>query len=202
MKIRERLRRWRKPALSEEEREALQQATAPLAAALRRELRRRFPETAMQFPEQTTRTPRWAKDEVGEELVVSIPCPSGALGDLTIVADDTEATLYVEGMAAHEHFTAYGPVDPDVYEAASKVERDQFVVTGCCDFLEAVFHDEVVFWAATDGNGGWYSKRSPQRRGTTVLLGRSESSAGQRGAWTWSAPYPADEEGERATHRD
>jgi hypothetical protein len=33
-------------------------------------------------------------------------------------------------MAVYEHFTAYGPVDPDVYEAASKAERDEFVMTG------------------------------------------------------------------------
>jgi hypothetical protein len=183
MKLRERLRRWRKPALSEEEREERREATIRLAAALREEIRRRFPETAMEFPQTTIRSPRWAKDDVGQELVVSIPCPSGGVGDLTIVADDSEATLCVEGMAVHEHFTAYGPVDPDVYEAASKAERDEFVVTGCCDFLERVFGDEVVFWAATDGYGGWYSRDSPHSSGIIVLL-TGKPPSGPRRAWT------------------
>jgi hypothetical protein len=198
MRFRERLRRWRKAGLSEEEREERGEATARLASALRDEIRRRFPEAAMEFPETAIRSPRWAKDDVGEELVVNIACPSGGVGDLTIVADDSEATLYVEGMAAHEHFTAYGPVDPDVYEAASKAERDEFVVTGCCDFLERVFGDEVVFWAAPDGYGGWHSRDSPHTGGITILLtGRSPS--GPRSAWTWSGPYPASEEEEPET---
>jgi hypothetical protein len=188
MKLRERLRRWQRPARSEEEREDQRQATARLAAALREGIRRRFPEMAMEFPETTILVPAPWKGEVGEELVVRIPCPSGAIGDLTIVTDDTEATLYVDAMTAHEHFTAYGPVDPDVYDAASKAERDGFVVIGCCGFLEALFADKVVAWSAPDGNGGWYEPGAwhhPTEPGTR--------------AGTWSAPYSGFEEGAAKT---
>jgi len=189
VKLRERLRRWRKNALSAEKREELLQARARLAAALREELLGRFPQMAMEFPETTElSSPRW-KGDVGKEVVVRIPCPSGAIGDLEIVTNDTEATLYVEGMTPHQHFTAYGPVDPEVYEAASKAERDEFVAGSCCDFLEQVFDDEVVAWSAPDGrSGGWYSPgpwHHPTEPGTR--------------AGTWSAPYSGFEEGAAET---
>jgi hypothetical protein len=185
MTLRERLRRRRKPALSDEEREERLQAMARLAAAVREEIRRRFPEVAMEFPQTTTLVPAPWKGDLGEELVVCIPCPSGAIGDLTIVTDDTEATLYYEDMAVHEHFTAYMPVDPKVYEAASKAERDEFVATSCSDFLETLFDDKYVVWSAPDGRSGGLYLPSAWHRPTEP---------GTR-AGTWSAPYSGLEHG-------
>jgi len=140
-----------------------------LVLALREEIRRRFPEMAMDF----------GPDEgFGRgELAAHIPCPSGAIGDLFVTADEDEATVHVEGMT-HGHFAAYTLLAYEVYEAASTAERDEAVIAGCCGFLEDLFRDDVVVWTSKNGrSGGWYYlDHSPRKR-------RRGSRAG-----TWSAP--------------
>jgi hypothetical protein len=115
-----------------------------LANDLRGEMRRRFPETRMEFL-------------TGEE-VVRIPCLSGAIGDLYITADDDEATVFVEDMT-HGHFTPYRT--QELFESRTPAEGKTHVIEECCEFLEQLFHDEIVVWVSADGQrGGWYSREA------------------------------------------
>jgi hypothetical protein len=137
-----------------------------LASELRGEIRRRFPETPMEFL-------------TGEE-VVRIPCPSGAIGDLWVTADDDEAMVFVEDMT-HGHFAPYRT--EELFENRTPAEGKTHVIEECCEFLEQLFHDEVVVWVSTDGQaGGWYnrvaSSSAPQGSRTGTWSARLQDAEG------------------------
>jgi len=99
------------------------------------------------------------------DICVEFDAPNAALGTLSVYAGEGHATLFI-GDLAHGHFGS----DEISAETASKA---------LLDFLNDLFHDEVVVWAnANQKSGGWfYAKHAPKRleRGTLAFL--------------WSGPF-------------
>jgi len=76
------------------------------------------------------------------------PAANLNVGDVTIVDDNYEATIYI-GDITHGHF---GPYD----ERVSDAQIAQEVTVAVVDFLKALFDDRVLlFKSPTNGSGGW-----------------------------------------------
>ncbi len=97
------------------------------------ELKRRYPEEPYR---------------VGDEgnIVAVFPAKCSEVGDVTIWDDGDEATVMIENIT-HGHFNPYD-------ESLSEEERDRRVTEEVCDFLDALFRDDVLLWTS-DRAGGW-----------------------------------------------
>ena len=80
--------------------------------------------------------------EAGEgDRVATFRCPSGAIGDVVVDVDGSGVIVEIVEMT-HGHFDDGGPDE---------------VVETCTEFLNDLFHDEVVVWSAAGGrSGGWF----------------------------------------------
>ncbi|MHB1003939.1 MAG: hypothetical protein ACYC1B_08990 [Thermoleophilia bacterium] len=83
-------------------------------------------------------------DEGNTVAVFPAKCPE--VGKVTIWDDGDEATVLIENIT-HGHFNPYD-------ESLSEAERDKEITEEVCDFLDALFRDDVLLW--TSGRaGGW-----------------------------------------------
>jgi hypothetical protein len=122
---------------------------------------------------------------IGEgALVATFPCPSGAVGDVVVEADEEEIVVGVVGMW-HGHFDEGNP---------------EQMVGACARFLDDLFEDRIVIWVAHENGrpkaGGCFYRLSsdmpPIDSGVPHDRRRESPPPGSRAA-TWSRPWPTDE---------
>jgi hypothetical protein len=107
------------------------------------------------------------------ESSVTIPGVHPEFGDLEIVDEGHEVTLYV-GRFTHGHFSCY---EPDVPEQ----ERADIISDQVIEFLEALFDDRVIVWGTHERGGGWTRRDRPAGSD-------SASSSGHSRRFLWSGP--------------
>ena len=137
-------------------------AETELADLARDEIARRF---ADQYP------------EIGEgTCVATFTCPSRSLGDLVVEAEGEGLVVGVVEMW-HGHFEVGGPEE---------------IVAACAGFLDKLFGDRIVVWAAhRDGRalgGGTFDRDL----GPGSFYHRLSNKADDVRAATWSAPWVDD----------
>jgi hypothetical protein len=99
------------------------------------QLKERFPKLGFSFDEPP-------------KPVASLQSPCLALGELQILDDGDEATVYFVS-ATHGHFGCYD-------ETLDAEQREKQIVEDVVEFLDSVFKDRVVIWRALGGMaGGW-----------------------------------------------
>lgn len=76
---------------------------------------------------------------------IVIPAAHQAVGEVTIVDDGDEFTVYI-GTITHGHFSDY--------DAATPEERARTIVDSLVWFLEDLVADRVLIWRS-NGSGGW-----------------------------------------------
>jgi hypothetical protein len=90
---------------------------------------------------------------VAPDPVATFPAAHAAVGDLAILDDGGEATVFI-GELTHSHFNPYDA-------SLTPKELAEEVTRAVVDFLEALFDDRVVIWLASDGaSGGWSTLES------------------------------------------
>jgi hypothetical protein len=97
------------------------------------------------------------------------------VGDLTIVDDGDEATVYV-GSITHGHFSCYD-------EKLSESEKAAVIASDVIGFLESLFADRVLLWQLLGPMaGGWQLVEEP----VTEMGSRYDL----RKWLVWSGPLP------------
>lgn len=75
------------------------------------------------------------------DTVATFINPSQSIGDVQITTEGDEGVIVEITDMTHGHFDAGDPAE---------------MVEACCRFLEDLFRDDVVVWAALGGGGGWF----------------------------------------------
>ncbi len=79
---------------------------------------------------------------------ITIPAKIKEIGDLVIVDDKIELTVYI-GSLTHCHF--------DYYEKNySESQKQEYIVGSVIDFLIDLFNNEIIVWKYNDSSGGFY----------------------------------------------
>jgi hypothetical protein len=92
------------------------------------------------------------------KLIATFPARCDELGDLEILDDGNEVTIYL-GDVTHGHFNPYD--DATTSEGAAK-----WITSEVIEFLDELFADRVVFWAKSNGSGGWQQRFTGHIPGT------------------------------------
>jgi len=83
-----------------------------------------------------------------EDSSITIPAKMKEIGDLVIVDDKVELTVYI-GSLAHCHFSCY--------EANySEPQKQGYIVESVIEFLNDLFNNEIVVWNDNESSGGFY----------------------------------------------
>ena len=79
---------------------------------------------------------------------ITIPAKIKEIGELVIVDDKTELTVYI-GSLTHCHFDCYE-------EYYSESQKQEYIVESVIEFLIDLFNNEIVVWKYNDSSGGFY----------------------------------------------
>jgi hypothetical protein len=109
----------------------------------------------------------------GEGPVATFPAAHPGVGDLVIVDDGDELTIYI-GDLTHRHFDNYD-------EGLEESERARRIVEEVVAFLDDLFADRIEFFGSRFGGGGC-RRRSETPRGimSKLFLGAR--------TYVWSGP--------------
>lgn len=110
----------------------------------------------------------------GKQPFASFPAAHPEVGDLRICDDDIELTLYV-GELTHQHFSPF-----DYSEPADT--REAKIVEEVAAHIEAVFGDEIEFWA-DERMGGSHARGTANATSLRDLFGRRNVRT-----YVWSGP--------------
>lgn len=80
------------------------------------------------------------------EPCITFPAKHPDVGDIQIVDDGVEITIYV-GNFTHSHFSNYDDI--------SDIEKEREISADVADFLERLFSDRVILWGSHKEGGGW-----------------------------------------------
>jgi len=83
-----------------------------------------------------------------EDSSITIPAKLKDIGDLVIVDDKIELTVYI-GSLTHCHFSCYEV-------NYSEFQKQEFIVESVIEFLVDLFNNEIVVWKYNDSSGGFY----------------------------------------------
>jgi hypothetical protein len=113
------------------------------------------------------RVPAAHTEAFTDRIAVKIPAVASEVGDLEIMDDGDEYTVYV-GSHTHTHFT------PALFEAPTAERQEEEALDQLLEYLEAIVRDQVVIW-------------SDSRSGGTFGLNASTSlMSPEARAWLWS----------------
>ena len=99
------------------------------------QIKERFPNLAFSF-------------DKSPQPVATLQSPCLALGELQILDDGDEVTIYFVN-ATHGHFGSYD-------DKLNSTEREKQIADDVIGFLDSLFQDKVVIWRALGGMaGGW-----------------------------------------------
>jgi hypothetical protein len=129
------------------------------------ELKRRFP-------------PGSYREGTDGKTVAVFPAKCPDVGDVTIWDDGDEATVLIEKIT-HGHFNPYD-------SSLSEADRDKEITETVCDFLDALFRNDVLLW--TSGRCGGCSRldlRKPEERENDVISGLKKGAT----YFLWSGPF-------------
>jgi len=114
------------------------------------------------------RVPAPHSELFSDRVAVQIPAVAGDVGDLEVLDDGDEYTVYV-GSHTHTHFM------PALIEAPTRDSQEAEALEQLLQYLTSIVRDEVVIWSEPRGGGGTF--------GLGVKPNWLSSSAR---AWLWS----------------
>jgi hypothetical protein len=114
------------------------------------------------------RVPAPHNESFSDRIVVRIPATAPEVGDLEVVDDGDEYTMYVS-RHTHTHFM------PALNEAPTRAAQEAEALEQVVEYLTSIVKDEVVIWSEARGSGGTFG----------VKVKPNWLSSGAQ-AWLWS----------------